>query len=282
MANSFNYKTAWSKVLLINHDAQSVMAPLFNRKYEGDIKEAGDTVKATLFGNVTIGTYTPGSDMSPQDVSTTDSSMTIDQMKYWDIIIDKVEQKQGHHDYVKGWQSRAMVAMAQTVDDRCLSHYADADSANVIGTTAEPVSLDKDNVYYYFRQAHERLRKQNIGDEDTWVAVVDPETITAITMSEEMKKRDTSIGDEMVTKGTFGKFAGFKVVESNRISTVSGSKNLMFFHKDFATLAMQIPEDYMEMFKPEKRFGTGIKGMALYGTKAFHPKMCAVIKKAAA
>lgn len=279
MANTFPMATIWSKRLLKNFDENAVMAGLVNRDYEGDIKNYGDTVKATQAGDITISNYTPGSDMSVQNLTMTDYSMSIDQKKSFNFVIDKTEQAQSHHDLKKIHINRAGVAMTNTVDDRLLGHYANVDSGNVIGSDGSPITLTKDNVYEYFVYASELL-DADAQDDAQRNAVVD-ETTKSLLLQCPQLTHATQMGDNVIKKGMVGEMAGFKIYMTPRLNAVSSVKNLMFFTRDFITLAFQIPAGYIKEYDPPNQHGTGVKGLALYGSKVFHTTSGVVLKKAA-
>jgi len=271
----------WSKYLAKTFDAASVMVPLVNRSVEGDLASAGDTVHVQKYGNVSVSNYTEGSDNTVQTVSLTDATLVLNQKKYFQFVIDSIEQATAHLDLVKGFSKRAMVTMAQTIDDRLFTHYADTDAANVIGTTTNPISLTIDNVYHYFIEARRLLKAKNAleGLDDDPVAVVDVGTEALILKSPRFVQQ-TSEGDSVVRKATIGHLAGFRVVVSNRITAVSNTLPLMFFTKDFISFAMRITPDKFETYKPEKQFGTGVKGLAFYGSKVFNDDAGVVLYKA--
>ncbi|MEZ4576087.1 MAG: P22 phage major capsid protein family protein [Vampirovibrionales bacterium] len=228
------------------------------------------------YGDVTIYNYVIGTDNTVQDVHDRHPDPAT---KYYQFVIDKIEQAISHLDLVAGFSKRAMTAMSHTIDDRLLSHYADVDSGNIIGTDVSPITLTETNVYDYFLQAGQMLDEDNIPAEGR-VAVIDPATKRLILKSPDFVKA-TETGDTAVRKATLGEMAGFKVVVSNRIATVSSVKNLMFFTPDLISLAMRISPDKVETYVPEKQFGTGIKGLALYGSAVFNPTAGVVLKKGA-
>lgn len=278
MPNSFSYATIYSKFLIKNFDAESVLLPLVNRSVEADLANYGETVQVQKFGDVTVSTYTPGSDFNPGTVSMTTDTLTLNQVKAFHFVIDRVEQAKAHHELVKGFTKRASISMAQTVDDRLLGHYADVSAGNILGSDSLPITLTSDNIFDYFVEAGKLLDEDNIPAEGR-VAVIDPTTKALIVRSPDFVK-NTATGDSVVRSGNIGEMNGFRVVVSNRITTTSGVKNLMFFTPDFISLAMRIDPGSIETYKPEKQFGTGVKGLALYGSDVFHPTAGVVLKKA--
>lgn len=257
----------WSKYMALTLDAESVMAPLCNRSVEGDLASAGDTVHVQKWGNVSISSYVVASNNSVQTVSVTDQTLLLDQQKYFQFVIDDVEKALSQLDLVKGFSQRAMIAMAQVVDTRIFTHYADA--TNVLGSTTAPIQLSADNVYSWFVESARLLDVANVS-EDSRVAVIDTFTKSLIRKSPDFIK-NTATGDAVVRKGDIGELAGFRVVVSNRITAVTGTTPLMFFSPDFISLAMRISPDKFVTYTPELQFGTGVKGLALYGTKVFNP-----------
>jgi hypothetical protein len=63
------------------------------RAYEGEIQDAGGTVKIASIGDVTIGDYTKNTDISdPEVLSDSDQSLVIDQSKYFNFFVDSIDR----------------------------------------------------------------------------------------------------------------------------------------------------------------------------------------------
>lgn len=281
MANSISgsVPAVWSKYLAKTYDANSVFVPLVNRDVQGSLASEGDTVHVQKFGNVTVGDYTVGSDNSIQTVSLTDTTLVLDQKKYFQFVIDDIEKATSQHDLVKGFTARGMITMAQTMDDRVITHTADALSANKIGTSSVPITLTQDNIYHYLVQAKQNLDQANVPMEDR-VFVIDPASMSLLLKSPDLVK-NTPKGDSIVEKATIGDIAGFRMVVSNRYATAAGLMTLMYFHKDFISLAVRISPDKVELYKPEKQFGQGVKCLAFYGSKVFNAAAGGTLVKSA-
>ena len=64
-----------------------------NKDYEGEIKEFGDRVRILSFlHDISVSTYTAGSDMSTQALFDTTDELVINQQRYYNFAIDKVEE----------------------------------------------------------------------------------------------------------------------------------------------------------------------------------------------
>lgn len=269
----------WSKYLAKTYDAASVFVPLVNRDVQGDLASEGDTVHVQKYGTVSVTDYVLGTDNSTQTVSLTDNSLVLDQKKYFQFVIDDIEKATSQLDLVKGFTGRGMITMAQTMDDRIITHTADALAANKIGSTTAPVTLTQDNIYAYFVLAKQNLDQANIPAEDR-VMVIDPPTASLLVRSPDLI-RNTPKGDSIVEKATIGDVANFRVVVSNRYVASSGAMTMMYFHKDFISLAVRISPDKVELYRTEKQFGQGVKCLAFYGSKVFNANAGGTIVKAA-
>jgi len=261
-----------------NFDAEAVMAPLVDRSVEADLATEGDTVHVQKFGDVTVSDYTVGTDFAATAVTLTDDTLVLDQQKAFHFTIDDIEDAESHLNLLKGFTERAMISMAHAIDDRLLGHYADVDAGNIIGSDLLPETLTPNNIYDYFVDAGKLLDDDNIPDNR--FAVIDTATKAVILKSPDFIKA-TATGDAVVRNGILGELAGFNVVVSNRIATVSGVNNLMFFHPELISLAVRIPPNRFKEYDVEKQFGRGVKGLSLYGSKVFNPTAGVVLKKAA-
>lgn len=286
VANSVSlaYPEVWSRYTAINFDAASVAASECNRSVESDLAAFGDTVHVQKAGNITTRSYTAGTDITVDAVSLTDDTLVLDQAKYFNFHIDALEKAQSKLDLMKMFMKRAAVSMAQTMDTRIFTHYADATGGS-IGSTTAPRTLTPDGVYADFVEARRLLNAANAlntesadNGADGPVALVDVGTEAIILRSPDFIKA-TSTGDSVVRSGEIGRLAGFRVKVSNRITAVTGTTPLMFFTNDFISLAVRISPNNMEIYKPEKSFSMGCKGLMFYGTKVFNPAAGVVLYK---
>jgi hypothetical protein len=267
----------WSKKLLKVFGKKVVMAKLVNTDFEGDIRQAGDTVKVRTFGNITINNYTRDMTLNFDTLTDPIQTMSIDQQKYFAFKVDDLDKAQADIDILEGYTERAAMAIRDVVDSHLLAHYAQADAANVIGTNVAPITLTKDNVYGYLTQLSEKLDNANIPDEGRHV-VIPPKVKTLLLQSPEFT-RASSLGDTVVQNGYIGNVAGFGVHCTTNMPVVSSVYNVMAFHGDFISYASQVNK--VERVRPYNMFADAVKGLYLYGSKVFYPTAGAVLKVAA-
>jgi hypothetical protein len=274
MAVSNFIPEVWSQKLLKIFDKNAVMANLVNCDYEGDIQSAGDVVKVRTFGDVTISNYSRDMTISFQALTDPMQELTIDQQKYFAFKVDDLDKAQANVDILEGYTKRAAIGIRNVIDTHLLAHHADADAGNVIGTDVSPISLTSSNIYGYIADMGELLDSNNTPSEDRNL-VITPKIKTLLLKSDEFT-RATSLGDQVVQNGYIGNVAGFSVHVSTNLAPVSGVANLMAFTPDFVSLASQV--NNIEHVRPYDMFADAVKGLYMYGSKAFHPTACAVLK----
>ena len=85
----------WSANLLVAYRPKLRYAALTNRDYEGEIAQAGDTVRITSIGRPTVNTYVPNQTViSPEQVTDSQRTLVVDQAKYFAFGVDDVDQRQ--------------------------------------------------------------------------------------------------------------------------------------------------------------------------------------------
>ena len=264
----------WSKKLLKIFDKSVVMAKLVNTDFEGDIQNAGDTVHVRTFGDVTINDYTRDMTLDFETLADPVQTMSIDQQKYFAFKVDDLDRAQTDMGILEGYTQRAAIAIRDVVDSHLLAHASDAASGNVIGSAASPINLSKANIYQYITELGELLDEANVPDENRNL-VIPPKAKTLLLQSEEFT-RSTQLGDEVIQNGYIGNVAGFAVHSSTNMSPNSGVYDIMAFTPDFISYASQVNK--VERVRPYNMFADAVKGLYLYGSKAFHPEAGAVLK----
>lgn len=119
------YGEKFSANVLRRFYASAITPVIANTDYEGTIKEGGDRVNVKMFlEDIDLTDYTIGTDMGLQHPVDTEASLIIDQKKYYNFDIDKVDK---HFDYVNDEDStlinNAAKALEKAVDQRLLQTY---------------------------------------------------------------------------------------------------------------------------------------------------------------
>jgi len=245
-----------------------------NRDYEGDIREAGDTVTIAGIGEVAIFDYTKNSDMpAAEALAAADTKLIIDQAKGFNFFVDDVDRRQGIPGFVNGYMRRAARNQRDRSDTLIAGFYASAGSA--VATSGAPKTDlgTAGKAYEYLVDLSVLLDENDVPAEERWVAVP-PWYHGALLKDDRFVKSGTAGGEQRLLNGQVGEAAGFAVLKSNNVSNDGTTYRVMAGVPMAITFAEQL--DQIEAYRPERRFGDAIKGLRLYGAKVTRPEALAV------
>lgn len=274
MSTSKFIPTIWSARILAALEKQLVYTNFFNRDYEGEIRDAGDTVKIGLVGAPTVKKYTKGSEIdAPDDVTVTDATLTIDQADYFNIAVDDVDAAQSKINLLESASSQTGYAFGD-VTDKYLAGLLVAGTGGTIGTKSSPKSItdakpeDAYNLLVDLKVALDRQNCPTMGR----ICVVPPEFEGFMLKDSRFVATSTSESDQRLTDGIVYKSAGFEIYVSNNAphddKDDSGSTtvyDVIAGCDQSGTYAEQILNT--EAYRPEKSFKDAVKGLHVYGAK---------------
>lgn len=280
--------TIWSARLLAHLDNVHVYAKLVNRDYEGEIKNFGDTVKINQIGDIAIKDYTKGTDIAdPDDLDGSQTTLTINQAKYFNFAIDDVDNAQTNPKLMDEAMKRAAYGM-NDVTDAFIANLMAVGAINNgknLGSDATPLVPTADTAYDMLVDLGTDLTEKNIPRVGRWVVV--PAWFHGLLLKDKrFVGNGTDYNKALIEGGEVGVAAGFTVHLSNnvpfttatdettKVTTASkykivGGTNLV------ATYAEQILKT--EAFRPEKRFSDAVKGLHVYGAKVTQGKGLSVL-----
>lgn len=262
----------WSAQLLTSlKDALVFAGPqTVNRDYEGEIQEAGDTVRINSISRPTIGTYVKNSTtITPENLTDADRTLLIDQAKYFAFEVDDIDMRQAKDGgrLMMEAANEAAYGLAEVVDQYVEGLYAGAASANQIGTTAITSAA----------LAHSGLVSLAVKLDEAGVprqgryAVVPPWYHgLLITPGSSTVPVNESGSDEALRNGRVGRLAGFDLFVSNNCTLITGDDyRVSAGYRGAITFATQINK--VEAYRPESAFSDALKGLNLYGAKLLRP-----------
>jgi N4-gp56 family major capsid protein len=267
-----NFKPeVWSADLLVALEKSLVYGAtgVVNRNYEGEISQYGDTVHIVNLANPTIGTYTAHTDITIEDVDDADSTLVIDQSKYFAFEVDDIEKRQARGD-VMGEQARKAAYLLRDVADQHLASVmaAGVDAGNVI---AEATLSTASDAYDTLVDLGVKLDEDNVPSEGRW-AVITPAFHGLLLKDSRFIAAGDERGAGVRTNGVVGQAAGFSLRKSNNAPNGPGAgagKLVLAGYSGAVTFAEQIAK--VEGGRMEKRFADFVKGLHLYGSKVVRP-----------
>jgi hypothetical protein len=268
--------TIWSARILVALQKALVYAQpqVINRDYEGEIREAGNTVLINSVGDPTIFDYTKNTDMPPPETLTgAQRQLTITQAKAFNFQVDDVDKLQQQPKVMDTALARAAYKLADTSDQYLASVLYNGCTLNTIGTLMNPIvaptpTAGSSGAYEQLVDLGTLLDQQNVPTDGRWVVI--PPWYHGVLVKDSRFVSYAAI--DVLYNRQVGEAAGFAVLVSNNVPAVAapnGASNtttrniVLAGHQMAGTYAEQINQ--VEAFRPERRFGDAVKGLHLYG-----------------
>lgn len=295
----------WSGKLVEKFYAATVLSAISNTDYEGEIKNHGDTVKIRTKPTITIKDYRADGDLEVERPIGSEVDLTIDQGKYFNLILDDVMEIQSDLNNMSIWADDASEQFKITVDTAVLLGMKDgADAANKgltagkitsalnLGVTGTPLALVANNpsigqvdVVEAILRMGQALDEQNIPETGRWIVI--PTWMARLIKQSELRQAYLS-GDAttMLRNGRLGMIDRFTIYSSNLLpngtaaSLSDGEFMIYAGHAHGLTFASQFTR--LETIRSERTFGNLLRGLQVYGYKVIDGKALsqAVVTKA--
>jgi len=245
-----------------------VYGGLVNTDYEGEIRSAGDTVRINQVGEVSIGTYVPNStSITPEELTDYQTTLTVDQMKYFAFKVDDVDAAQAQAGYMDEAMASAGWGLRNVADEYIASLYTQA------GATTVSTAIDSTNVLAALLTLGQKLAEFNIPDEGRWI-VIPPWFKTKLALAKVLIQ-DSGAAVQTFQNGFSGRVAGFDIYESNNCPNSGGTYYIMAGTRKAISFAAQINK--VEAYRPEAGFTDAVKGLYVYGAKVIYPDALVVL-----
>lgn len=267
----------WAARLLENLRKAQIFtqAGIVNRDYEGDIANQGDTVRIQAIGAITIGTYTKNADIAaPETLTDAESTLLIDQGKYFNFAVDDVDRRQINVNLIDGAMREAAYGLRDVADKFVAGLYASAGSS--VGTSGAPKTDlgTATNAYLHLVALGVQLDQLDVPTDGRWVAVP-PWFHGKLLQDDRFVKSGTDSAAGTLANGEVGQAAGFRILKSNNVSNDATTWRIPAGTDAAISFAEQINK--VEAFRPERRFADAVKGLHLYGAKVIRPKALSVL-----
>ncbi len=272
----------WAAELLVRLQEQYVLADpgnSVNTDYTGEINQGGDTVHIGSLGRPTISTYVKGvTAVDPQQLTTTDQSLVIDQSKYFAFEVDDIDMAQTRDGGRLMTQAAEQAADGlMEVADTYLGTIMTAGAGTILPALDVTTAAGAYNVLVRLKVALDRGNTPTLG---RWVAV-SPEFHAMLLLDERFTSADRYGQAGVITNGEVGRALGFTIkVSTNLPAGTDGTGSevsswIIAGHRVATTWAEQINK--VEPFRPDSSFSDALKGLHLYGAKVTRPEALAAV-----
>ena len=266
----------WNARLLNALRADLVYTNLFNRNYEGDIRQAGDTVHINTITDISIKEYTRNTDIAdPDQLTTTDQTLVVDQARYFNFFLDDVDKAQAKPGLIDAAMASASHGLADAVDKYLADLLSKATGVITagLGSTATPLQITAANAYELLVNMKTALDKANVAKMGRKVVL--PPEFEGYMLMDNRFAANGGKGADRLENGAVARAAGFDIYISNNVPNTSGAKYKVIACTDESnTYAEQLTET--EAYRREKGFDDGVKGLLVFGAKVVRPAAVAV------
>lgn len=259
----------WSAQLLVALRQALVYSAFINRDYEGEIAQAGDTVRITSIGRPTISSYVPNSTViTPQQIQDSQRTLVVDQSDYFAFQVDDVDARQAKGNVIPQAMDEAAFAEANKIDLFLSSFYTSIQTANQVGAVsvsrATP-SQAYDNVLVPLKV---KLDQANVPTQGRSVAI-SPDLHGLFLRDPRFVANAANNITSSLQTGMVGQAAGFDILLSNQTPTTGSDSVVIGGTNRALTFAEQISK--VEAYRPQNSFSDAVKGLFLYGAKVVRP-----------
>ena len=250
----------WSARLQENLHSALVFGNLCNRNYEGEIAQWGDTVHINTMNDITVKPYDPSVNIDdPEQLSGTDTTLTIDHGAYYNFFINDVDAAQARADLMDTAMRNAAFRLAADAEQYILEVIREG--AGVKNEVAMP-GISDGTMYLLLVELKNRMDMAGIPHYGRKLIL--PPTLEALLLLDDRFITGSAAADQRLAEGSVARALGFDIYLSNDLDN-----ELIAMTTDAVTFANQITK--VDAYRPEKGFCDGVKGLCLSGAKVVIP-----------
>ena len=260
--------TVWAAQLERERERAVVAAKLCYREWEGQLADAGDTVKITGVGRPTIGTYVKNSTViTPENLQAWSVPLQVNQSKYFAFEVDDIDKRQAAGKIMGAQMAEAAAALAEDEDSYIYTKYADA------GHTVDLSGVTTATLFSKIMAGIQYLWTQKVPKNETLHLEASPGLLAKMVLA---KIVHASTNDKTVDNGYVDQFLNCKTYLANGVYN-DGTYDYCFLRtKKAIGLVDQMSKT--EAYRPESAFSDAVKGLHLYDAKVIRPKELVVLK----
>ncbi len=245
-----------------------------NYKFKGEVGK-GKTVKILGVTRPTIGDYNGTEIAGPEYFDGVEQELKIDQKKYFNFMIDDVDEAQCMEGVMEAYIEEASKAMAECRDSYIAELIATNADEDMVSETYTLATMDKTAVKKAIDAGIQKLWENGVSQKDDVTIYLNPEMYL---LFQEYITETKSDNDKAIASGILGNYAGAKVKMSNNFYNKDGVEYL--FIKTGKAVAFASGIDETEAYRPEGLFSDAIKGLNTYGGKVIRPRELYIMKVA--
>jgi hypothetical protein len=273
--------TVWNEAIDRELERLCVFAEDCNRKYEGKVKEKGESVKILGVGKPTIKSIAFKDKNKniddAEEIEDTSIIMQINQIRYFNYKVGDIDKAQAVGGVMEALQAETSEGLANEVDTYIAGMANKEEAVKLYATAPKCVAgtagTGEINVLKALRDARKYLTKNDVKQNTKIVATVDADFEDLFV--EAYTDKNTNNSDNL-KNGAIGMYHKMLIKSSNNVATDKSGNSLIMVRTQRA-IAYVKALTHTEAYRPEKGFADAVKGFILFDAKIVRPKEMVVI-----
>lgn len=287
--------TVWNEHLNRELEPKLTLAKHTNRTYEGDVKQAGDSVRILNVGRPTIHEHTTDDKETlhtnlpaPEVVDNTSVTMYIKQVRDYNYYVGDIDEVQMKNDgkVFAAYQKETAIGLAEKIDKYIgqivfptapifVNNYADGTSKiiKVTAGSSKTGESAEQNVLELLDDIVQKGRENNIPDSEKIYVAVSPQFEKYIRRALLELRTDNT---EVIEGKEYLKYYNLRIEWTNYLKKIeaAGGKPAHEYitARTDRAVAFARPFTHSEAYRPEKGFADAIKGFTLFDAMVVRPK----------
>ena len=262
----------WAGTVLRTLENNLVATKICSQEYEGQLKQAGDTVHFGKLADPTIRKYEDSDDSGAapsivyEELSGSNLDLKIDQQNYFAFNVNDIEKAQAKVDLQNSQANRAAYRLRDECDKYVLALAKDTSITNVVSDE----SLDSASVLSSIGMMSQKLDEANVPNEQKWIVIT---PAVKLKLSLAGIKFGIAEGINGKTGVEWTKELGFNLYVSNNIAKTTASSTDTYYCFGGSKNALGFAEQIMdtEIIRRESRFTSAVRGLHVFGAKILKP-----------
>lgn len=264
-----NFKPqVWSNEVMTQLERKCVFAGLTNRQYEGEVRNAGDSVRILGVARPTISkAITTNFELAdPEEVPTSATVLNINQIDTFNYMVGDIDQQQMKGNLKPVLSGETTNALAEKIDSY-IAGMALTKEAKLMNASA--LKIDTTNILTELDKAWQHLVENNVPTSETINVVMSPRFW--VLLKQKIMDLDTD-NSKLIKTGQMAKYSNMNLIMSNAVATTNSGAvdNIMVMSEKAIAYVNSLTKT--EAYRPEKRMADAIKGFTLYDAKIVRPK----------
>jgi len=273
--------TVWNEAIDRELERLCVFAEDCNRKFEGKVKEKGESVKILGVGKPTIKSIAYKDKNKniddAEEIEDTSIIMQINQIRYFNYKVGDIDKAQAVGGVMEALQAETSEGLANEVDTYIAGMANKEEAVKLYATAPKCVAgtagTGEINVLKALRDARKYLTKNDVKQNTKIVATVDADFEDLFV--EAYTDKNTNNSDNL-KNGAIGMYHKMLIKSSNNVATDKSGNSLIMVRTQRA-IAYVKALTHTEAYRPEKGFADAVKGFILFDAKIVRPKEMVVI-----